>query len=159
MIIGAHAIVFSTKPDADVAFMRDVLKLGHVDAGGGFLVFGLPPAEVAVHEGEKNDVHELYLMCDDVNALVDEMTMHGIPCGIVEDRGWGVVTQMTLPGGGKLSVYEPRHPRPKAAAAAAAAPVKKAKKKSAKRAAKPVAKTPVKKAAKKAAKKAPRRRR
>lgn len=142
MISGAHAIVFSTRPDADIAFMRDVLQLSHVDAGGGFLIFGLPPAEVAIHGGDKNDVHELYLICDDVAALVERLSAHGIACSAVNDRGWGMVTAVTLPGGGTINVYEPRHARPKAAGSAA------------KRAAKKTAKRPGrKKTAKKAAKK------
>jgi hypothetical protein len=113
MIIGAHSIIYSTNPDADRALLRDVLKLPHVDVGEGWLIFGLPPAEVAVHPSEKNDVHEFYLMCDDVEAFVMEMRKRGVGCGRVQDEGWGLLTQMTLPGGGKLGVYEPRHGRPK----------------------------------------------
>lgn len=112
MIIGAHAIIYSVKPDADRAFLRDVLKLNHVDVGGGWLIFGLPPAEVAVHPSSNNDVHEFYLMCEDVEALVGEMQRHGIPCAAVEDLGWGIRTHVMLPGGGRLGIYEPRHARP-----------------------------------------------
>lgn len=112
MITGAHSIIYSTNPEADRAFLRDVLKLTHVDVGDGWLIFGLPPAEVAVHPSGENDVHEFYLMCDDVKALVAEMKAHKIECGPVQDLGWGVLTQLTLPGGGKLGVYEPRHARP-----------------------------------------------
>ena len=111
MIIGAHSIIYSTNPDADRAFLRDVLKLDNVDVGGGWLIFGLPPAEVAVHPSEKNDVHEFYLMCDDIDAFVAEMQEHGIACGQARDQGWGLLTQLTLPGGGKLGVYQPRHAR------------------------------------------------
>jgi len=114
MIIGAHSIIYSKKPDADRAFLRDVLKLPNVDVGGGWLIFGLPPAEVAVHPGEKNNVHEFYLMVDDVEALIAEMKKRGIACGPVHNQGWGLLTQITLPGGGKLGVYQPRHARPKA---------------------------------------------
>jgi hypothetical protein len=114
MIIGAHSIIYSKSPDADRAFLRDVLGLTNVDVGGGWLIFGLPPSEVAVHPSDTNGVHELYLMCDDVNAFVAEMRKHGIACGPVEDQGWGVLTQVTLPGGGKLGVYQPRHARPEA---------------------------------------------
>ena len=117
MIIGAHSIVYSTKPEADRAFLRDVLRLPHVDVGEGWLIFGLPPAEVAVHPSEENDVHELYLMCDDVQAFVAEMRKHQIACGPVQNQGWGQLTQVILPGGGKLGVYQPRHARPKTAAA------------------------------------------
>lgn len=112
MINGAHAIIYSTNADADRAFFRDVLKLPSVDAGGGWLIFGLPPAEVAVHPSEENEVHELYLMCDDIKALVAEMKRQGIKCGEVDDQGWGILTHVVLPGGGKLGVYQPRHPRP-----------------------------------------------
>ena len=112
MIIGAHSIIYSTSPDADRAFLRDVLKLPNVDVGEGWLIFGLPPAEVAVHPSEQNDVHELYLMCDDVKAFVAEMDKHSIICDPVTDEGWGLLTQLRLPGGGKLGVYQPRHERP-----------------------------------------------
>ena len=114
MIIGAHSIIYSKNPDADRPFLRDVLKLPNVDVGGGWLIFGLPPAEVAVHHAEKNDVHEFYLMVDDVEALIAEMKKRGIFCGPVHNQGWGLLTQITLPGGGKLGVYQPRHARPKA---------------------------------------------
>jgi len=114
MISGAHSIIYSKNPDADRKFLRDVLGLPNVDVGGGWLIFGLPPAEVAVHPSEQNDVHEFYLMCDDINAFVAEMTKHKIGCGPVQDQGWGLLTQLTLPGGGKLGVYQPRHARPEA---------------------------------------------
>jgi hypothetical protein len=124
MLTGAHSILYSKKPEADRAFLRDVLGLPHVDVGEGWLIFGLPPAEVAVHPSEKNDVHEFYLMCDDVAALAGQLAARGIACAPVRDLGWGVLTQVTLPGGGKLGIYEPRHARPKAMAAGrrAAAP-------------------------------------
>ncbi len=112
MIIGAHFIIYSTNPDADRAFLRDVLALPNVDVGGGWLIFGLPPAEVAVHPSDKNDVHALYLMCDDVQAFVTEMKTHNVICGPVQNQSWGLVTQVTLPGGGKLGIYQPRHARP-----------------------------------------------
>lgn len=114
MIIGAHSIIYSKNPDADRAFLRDVLKLPNVDVGGGWLIFGLPPAEVAVHPGDKNNVHEFYLMVDDVEALIAEMKRRNIACGPVHNQGWGLLTQITLPGGGTLGVYQPRHARPKA---------------------------------------------
>jgi len=112
MINGAHSIIYSTNPEADRAFLRDVLKLPNVDVGHGWLIFGLPPAEVAIHPSEKNDVHELYLMCDDVEALVTEMNEHNVSCTPVQNLGWGLLTQITLPGGGKLGIYQPRHARP-----------------------------------------------
>ena len=114
MINGAHAIIYSTNPDADRTFLRDVLKLTHVDVGHGWLIFGLPPSEVAVHPAEANGRHELYLMCDDVQAFVADMKAQQIACGEIQNQGWGMVTQLTLPGGGTLGVYQPRHARPPA---------------------------------------------
>src|SRR5215813_6119626 len=116
MITGAHSVIYSTDAEADRAFLRDVLKLTSVDVGHGWLIFGLPPAEVAVHPSEENDVHEFYLMCDDVNAFVSGLKKRGIACGEIQNMGWGRLTQLTLPGGGKLGVYQPRHARPKAMA-------------------------------------------
>ena len=112
MITGAHSIIYSTNPEADRAFLRDVLNLPNVDVGGGWLIFGLPPAEVAVHPSEKNDVHEFYLMCDDVKALTSDMKKRGVDCGEVKNLSWGLLTQVSLPGGGKLGIYQPRHARP-----------------------------------------------
>jgi hypothetical protein len=114
MIIGAHSIIYSKDPEADRAFLRDVLKLPHVDVGDGWLIFGLPPAEVAVHPSEKNNIHEFYLMCDDIEAFVTEMRAKKIQCGAIQNQGWGLLTEIKLPGGGKLGVYQPRHARPKA---------------------------------------------
>jgi hypothetical protein len=113
MIIGGHSILYSANAEADRAFLRDVLKLPHVDVGRGWLIFGLPPAELAVHPAEGNDHHEFYFMCDDVKAFVSEMSKHDIACAAVQDQGYGLVTSVTLPGGGKLGVYQPRHARPK----------------------------------------------
>ncbi len=112
MIIGAHSVIYSKSPEADRRFLRDVLGLPNVDVGNGWLIFGLPPAEVAVHPSDKNDVHEFYLMCDDVEALLAKMERHGVPGEPVQDAGWGLMTRLTLPGGGKLGVYQPRHARP-----------------------------------------------
>jgi hypothetical protein len=112
MIIGAHSIIYSTNPDADKAFLRDVLKLTNVDVGNGWLIFGLPAAEVAVHPSDKNDVHEFYLMCDDIHAFNSEMEKQGVACSAIQDEGWGLLSQLTLPGGGKLGVYQPTHARP-----------------------------------------------
>lgn len=114
MIIGAHSIIYSTNPEADRAFLREVLGLSNVDVGGGWLIFGLPPSEVAVHPSGKNNVHEFYLMCDDVEAFVSKIAKHGVACAPVQNQGWGLLTQIPLPGGGKLGVYQPRHARPKA---------------------------------------------
>jgi len=113
VIIGAHSILYSRNPDADRAFLRDVLRFPSVDVGGGWLIFGLPPSEVAVHPSDENGVQELFLMCDDVEAFIADMKKRGIACGPVHRPGWGVLTHVMLPGGGKLGVYEPRHARPK----------------------------------------------
>jgi hypothetical protein len=112
MITGAHVIIFSTDADADRAFLKNVLRLNHVDAGDGWLIFSLPPAEVAVHPFEKNSVHELYLTCDSIAAFTAQMDEHGVVHGPVADQGWGLLTEVSLPGGGKLGVYEPRHRQP-----------------------------------------------
>jgi hypothetical protein len=117
MITGAHSILYSKNPEADRAFLRDVLGFPSVDVGDGWLIFGLPPSEVAVHPGEKNNVHELYLMCEDVEMFVAAMKKHKVACGPVLNRGWGLLTEVALPGGGTLGVYQPRHARPPAAPA------------------------------------------
>jgi catechol 2,3-dioxygenase-like lactoylglutathione lyase family enzyme len=111
VITGSHVIVYSRDAEADRAFFRDVLKYPHVDAGGGWLIFKLPPAEVAVHPVEGQSSHELYLMCDDVTATVADLTANGVACSDVTDQGWGLLTHLVLPGGGELGLYEPRHPR------------------------------------------------
>ena len=112
MITGAHAIIYSKNADADRAVLRDVFELTHVDVGHGWLIFGLPPSEIAVHPSEKNDVHELYFMCDDIERVVKALDEKGLTCSAVQDQGWGLLTHVTLPGGGKLGIYQPRHARP-----------------------------------------------
>jgi hypothetical protein len=150
MIIGAHSIIYSTNPDADRVFLRDVLKFPNVDVGEGWLIFGLPPAEVAVHPGDQNDVHELYLMCDDVQALIATMREQNVACDPVQNQGWGLLTNVTLPGGGKLGIYQPRHARPKPMTT----PARRARsKRAAKARSTSGAKKPPKKKAKKQAKK------
>jgi hypothetical protein len=118
MISGAHVILYSTDAEKDRAFFRDVLSLGHVDVGGGWLIFGFPPSELAVHPASANGTHELYLMCDDVNAFIAQMQARGIECSAVESLGWGQRTQIRLPGGGQLGVYQPRHARPQSKSSA-----------------------------------------
>jgi catechol 2,3-dioxygenase-like lactoylglutathione lyase family enzyme len=118
MINGAHVILYSKNADADRAFLRDIVQLSHVDVGGGWLIFGLPPSEVAVHPADDGGTHELYLMCDDIAQFCDQMALHGIPTTPVQNAGWGLLSQVTLPGGGKLGVYQPRHARPEPMAAA-----------------------------------------
>lgn len=110
-ITGAHMIVYSANGDADRAFIRDVLGFPHVDVGRGWLIFALPPSEIAVHPGDKS-AHEIYLMVEDVAAFVADMADRGVNCTAPQDQGWGVLTQLTLPGGGQLGVYQPRHARP-----------------------------------------------
>ncbi len=112
IVNGAHVVVYSKNPDADRGFLRDVLGLPHVDAGDGWLIFALPPAEVAVHPGDRNGVHELYLTVDDLAAFVGAMAEKGLACAPTRSVGWGVLTQLSLPGGGTLGVYQPRHRRP-----------------------------------------------
>lgn len=119
MITGAHTILYSTNAEADRAFLRDVLGFPHTDAGGGWLIFALPASELAVHPAEKNDRHELYLMCDDAKKFVERMGARGVACDPLSDQGWGVLTRITLPGGGRIGVYEPRHARPDASSAPA----------------------------------------
>ncbi len=113
MIIGAHAILYSTNPAADRAFFRDVLHLTHVDVGEGWLIFGLPLAEVAIHPADQSGGQELYLLCDEIETFIQEMTMRGISCTPIQSQSWGWLTQITLPGGGQLGVYQPRHAQPK----------------------------------------------
>ena len=113
VIDGAHVILNSNDPDADRAALRDVLGFPHVDVGGGWLIFALPPAEVAVHPTDGPPSHELYLMCDDVEATVADLTAAGIEVTKpVEDQGWGLLTSIRLPGGSELGLYQPRHDRP-----------------------------------------------
>jgi len=116
MITGAHVVIYSRDAQADRAFFRDVLGFPSVDAGGGWLIFALPPAEVAVHPDERNGRHELYLMCDDVDAVVRMLKSKGVSSRPVQDEGWGLLTSLTLPGGGELGLYQPKHPSPTGAA-------------------------------------------
>ena len=113
MIIGAHAIIYSRDAEADRSFFRDVLRFDSVDAGGGWLIFKLPPAELAMHPDETGGRHELYLMCDDVHATVEELKAQGVEIvREVTDEGFGLASAIRLPGGGELGLYEPRHPSP-----------------------------------------------
>ena len=112
MISGAHVIVYSKDAEADRAFLRDVLGFSHVDAGQGWLIFALPPAEVAVHPAEDNGKHELYLMCDDLRAEISTLKKKGVRCSDVEEARWGSITMLRLPGGGDVALYQPKHPSP-----------------------------------------------
>jgi catechol 2,3-dioxygenase-like lactoylglutathione lyase family enzyme len=109
--MGSHVIVVSDDPEADRAFFADVLGQEHVDAGGGWLIFKLPAAELAVHPADVSTGHELYFMCDDLDATVGELSAKGVEFsqGVSEER-WGRLTRVRLPGGGEVGLYEPRHP-------------------------------------------------
>ena len=111
MINGSHVILFSTDPEADRAFFADVLGQPHVDAGGGWLIFKIPPAELAVHPADGPAGHELYFMCDDLGATVSDLQAKGVEFAEdVSEERWGRLTRFRLPGGGEVGLYEPRHP-------------------------------------------------
>jgi hypothetical protein len=112
MIQSAHIILYSEDAGADRAFLRDVLELRSADAGDGWLIFALPPAEVAVHPSETGGKHQLYLMCEDVEEFIDAMRAKGVACSEVRDQGWGLITAIELPSGTELGVYQPRHASP-----------------------------------------------
>jgi catechol 2,3-dioxygenase-like lactoylglutathione lyase family enzyme len=114
MITGAHTIIYTTDADAVRALFRDVLEFPWVDAGDGWLIFALPPAELAAHPADDGGHHELYLMCDEIHATVDALARKGVEFGSpVSDEGFGLMTTIKLPGGGELGLYEPRHPTPR----------------------------------------------
>jgi len=110
LISGAHLILYSKEADADRGFFRDILKLPCVDAGEGWLIFALPPAEMAVHPAEENGSQELYLMCDDLKATIRSLKQKKVKCSPAVDRGWGVLATIELPSGGELGLYQPKHP-------------------------------------------------
>ena len=113
MITGAHAVIHGADADGVRAFFRDVLEFPSVDAGHGWLIFALPPAEIAAHPTDGAGRHELYLMCDDIHATVAELEAKGVEfTGPIAEERWGLVTAIRLPGGVELGLYEPRHPRP-----------------------------------------------
>ena len=112
LITGSHSIIYSKKPEADRAFMRDVLKLPFVDSGDGWLIFGLPPSEVAFHNSTKNNEEEFYLITDAVEELIAQMKKHKVKCSPVQRQSWGLLTKVKLPGGGSLKIYQPLHVRP-----------------------------------------------
>jgi catechol 2,3-dioxygenase-like lactoylglutathione lyase family enzyme len=112
MINGAHAIIFSRDAAADRAFFKDVLGLPFVDAGDGWLIFALPPAELAVHPDERGGRHEVYLLCEDIDATATELESKGVRVQRpLHDQNWGRTATIGLPGGGELGIYQPRHPR------------------------------------------------
>ena len=110
MLSGAHVIIYSKDADADRAFLTDVLGFPSVDAGRGWLIFKLPPAEVAFHPGDENNVHELYFMCDDLKAVMRKLKAKGVRSGKVHQAPWGALTHLTLPGKGRIGLYQPKHP-------------------------------------------------
>jgi catechol 2,3-dioxygenase-like lactoylglutathione lyase family enzyme len=113
MITGVHAIVYAEDAEATRAFLRDVLGLPSVDAGRGWLIFALPPAEIAAHPSETSGRHELYLMCDHIESTVAELKAKGVEfVRDISDEGFGLMTALKVPGGGELGLYEPRHPLP-----------------------------------------------
>jgi predicted enzyme related to lactoylglutathione lyase len=110
-ITGVHGLIYTSEPEAVRAIFRDVFGWEHVDAGDGWLIFALPPAELGVHPTEGDGHHELTLMCDDIAATVAELRDRGIEfSGEPEDKGFGIGATMLLPGGAELLLYEPRHP-------------------------------------------------
>jgi len=109
-MFGAHVIISSKDAKADRAFLREVLGLSSVDAGHGWLIFALPPAEVAVHPAEKTSGHELYFMCDDLKAEISALREKSIHCSAVQEARWGTITHVRLPGGGEVGLYQPKHP-------------------------------------------------
>jgi hypothetical protein len=112
MITGAHTVLYSANPEADRDFLLNVLRLTNVDVGRGWLIFGLPPSEIAVHPADGNLPSEFFFLCDNIQQFINEMKEANIKCDPVQSQRWGHVTYLTLPGGGKLGVYQPLHPRP-----------------------------------------------
>jgi hypothetical protein len=110
MISGAHIIVYSKDAVADRAFFKNVLGFSSVDAGHGWLIFALPPSEVAVHPAEENGRHEFYLMCENLSDEISALGKKGVQCSEVHEERWGSVTKIRLPGGGELGLYQPKHP-------------------------------------------------
>jgi hypothetical protein len=109
MIFGSHVVLFSSDADADREFLGRVFALDHIDGGGGWLIFGLPPAEAAVHPSDTLGAG-IYLMCDDLDAEMRRLADLGVVCSGVEDARWGSITMIRLPGGGEIGLYQPRHP-------------------------------------------------
>ena len=110
MISGAHVVIYSKDAEADRAFFRDVLGFPSVDAGHGWLIFALPPAEAAFHPSEENGGHEFYLMCEDLKAEMASLAKTKVRCSAVEEARWGSITRIQLPGGGQVGLYQPKHP-------------------------------------------------
>ncbi len=112
MINGAHIILYSKDAEADRTFFKNVLNFSYVDVHNGWLIFKLPPAEAAVHPSDENDMHEFYLMTDDLDAEIAALKRAGAACEEPSQQSWGRMTRLKMPGGGTLGLYEPRHERP-----------------------------------------------
>jgi catechol 2,3-dioxygenase-like lactoylglutathione lyase family enzyme len=110
VISGAHVIVYSKDAEADRVFFRDVLGFASVDAGHGWLIFALPPAEAAFHPAEDNERSELYFMCEDLKAEIVALAKKNVRCSAVQEARWGSITKIRLPGGGEVGLYQPKHP-------------------------------------------------
>ena len=110
MIFGAHVVIYSNDPAADRAFFKDILGFASVDAGHGWLIFALPPAEAAVHPAEQHNRHELYFMCDDLKAEISALAQKGVRCSDIQQARWGSITKFRLPGGSDVGLYQPKHP-------------------------------------------------
>jgi catechol 2,3-dioxygenase-like lactoylglutathione lyase family enzyme len=110
MIFGAHIVVHSKDAAADRRFFRDVLGFTSVDAGRGWLIFRLPPAEAAIHPSEDNGKHELYFLCDNLKAEVASLARNNVECSEVQEARWGSISKVRLPGGGQIGIYQPKHP-------------------------------------------------
>ena len=110
MISGAHVIVCSKNAKADRAFFRDGLGFKSVDAGHGWLIFALPPAELAVHPADEGERHELFFMCDDLKAEIVALEEKGVRVTDVQEARWGSIAKIRLPGGGEVGLYQPKHP-------------------------------------------------
>ena len=109
MIFGAHVIVFTHDADADRAFFRDVLEMDSVDSGGGWLIFAMPPSEIAFHPTDEGATNELYLLCDDLGTEMQRLASKGVVFSQVDEERWGSVTRFTLPGGTTVGLYQPKH--------------------------------------------------
>jgi catechol 2,3-dioxygenase-like lactoylglutathione lyase family enzyme len=112
LINGAHVVIHTKEPQADRAFFRDVLNFPAVDAGHGWLIFALSQAEAAFHDSEKNDHHELFLMCDDIAATLNDLSAKKVKISEVTEQRWGRLATFNLPGGGKIGLYQSKHPSP-----------------------------------------------
>jgi len=112
MISGAHVVIYSKNAEADRAFFRDTLRFPCIDAGDGWLIFALPPAETAFHPSRVNGPHEMYFMCKNLKREISTLARKKVRCSPVKDAGWGLITSIRLPGGGSIGLYQPRHLSP-----------------------------------------------